>query len=48
VRREGIMNLTQTVLAESFQQIIIISHVEDLEEYIDNIIEVEEGRMTAL
>jgi len=45
VRREGIMNLTQTILAESFQQIIIISHVEGLEDYIDNIIEVEEGRV---
>lgn len=45
VRREGIMNLTQTVLAESFQQIIIISHVEGLEDYADSIIEVEEGKV---
>ncbi len=45
IRREGIMNLTNTVLSESFEQIIIISHVEGLEEYIDHIIEVEDGQV---
>lgn len=45
IRREGIMNLTNTVLIDSFQQIIIISHVEGLDEYIDHIIEVENGEV---
>lgn len=42
------MNLTQDVLKESFQQIIIISHVEGLEDYIDHVLEVEDGRVTAV
>jgi DNA repair exonuclease SbcCD ATPase subunit len=45
IRREGIMNLTHSVLSESFQQIIIISHVEELEDYVDHIIEVEAGKV---
>jgi exonuclease SbcC len=47
VRREGIMNLTRTILKETFQQIFIISHIPGLEEWADNIIELEDGRVVS-
>ncbi|MFW9887513.1 MAG: hypothetical protein ACFFER_04985 [Candidatus Thorarchaeota archaeon] len=43
-----IINLMQTIIADSSQQIIIFIHVERLEKFIDNIIEVEKGRITAI
>ena len=47
VRREGIMNLTRTILKETFQQIFIISHVTGLEEWADSIVELEDGRIVS-
>jgi exonuclease SbcC len=45
VRREGIMNLTKTILGETFKQIFIISHVAGLEEWANQVIELDNGRV---
>ncbi len=47
VRREGIMNLTKTVLGENFQQIFIISHVHGLEEWANQVIELDNGQVVS-
>ncbi len=43
VRREGILSLLRKELAQNFRQIFLISHVGDLEEEADTIIQMENG-----
>ena len=45
-RRLGIMNAIRTTLRESFDQIILVSHVPGLEEHVDHIVVMEEGTVT--
>ncbi len=43
VRREGILTLLQKELSQNFKQIFLISHVGDLEEEADTVIQMENG-----
>lgn len=45
VRRSGMVEYPTLDLSEKFRQIFIISHVGGLEEHVDNIISLEEGRI---
>jgi len=44
-RREGFINLLKNELSQSFPQIIVISHIEQLQEEFPNLIQLDSGRV---
>jgi len=44
-RREGILNLLNTELSQSFKQIFLVSHISDLDEQVKHIIRLENGEV---
>ncbi|MBN2230290.1 MAG: SMC family ATPase [Candidatus Thorarchaeota archaeon] len=46
-RRVGIMNSIRTTLRESFDQIVLVSHVPGLEEHVDHVVMMNEGIIKA-
>jgi len=45
IRRDEIMQLLKTELAQYFNQIILVSHVQGLEQDVDHIVRLEAGRI---
>ncbi len=48
VRRSGIIEYISLDLAKKFSQIFIISHIGDLEEHVNHIIKLHEGRIVGI
>lgn len=46
-RREGFMNLLKNELSRSFPQIIVISHIEQLQEEFPNLVQLDSGRVVS-
>jgi len=44
-RREGILNLLNTELSQSFKQIFLVSHISGLDEQVKHIIRLEDGEV---
>ncbi len=47
-RRFGIIRLLETYLSSKFKQIFLISHIRDLEDYVQNVIRLDSGRVVEL